>query len=114
MASKICNSNTEEVILENKVLLSIAIRLELETFLKPILLSNNIPLDCTGVQTRYWSESAKPYLTDEQKQLVDEVNLMTPEAIHLNSFMYEPIIDMSDWSLKQLYKKVLNLNGITI
>ena len=35
---------------------------------------------------------------------------MTPESIHLNSFMYEPIIDMSDWALKQLYENVLNLN----
>lgn len=114
LASTICKSTTEEIILENKVLLSIAIRLELEIFLKPILVSNGISLECTGVQTRYWSESAKPYLTDEQKKIVDEVNLMTPEAIHLNSFMYEPIIDMSDWSLKQLYEEVLKLNGLTI
>lgn len=114
LASKICKNSTEEIVLENKVLLSVAIRLELEIFLKPILVSNGITLQCSGVQTRCWSESAKPYLTDEQKQIVDEVNLMTPEAIHLNSFMYEPIIDMSDWSLKGLYKKVLNLNGLTV
>jgi len=29
------------------------------------------------------------------------VVLMTPENIHLNSFMYEPIIDMSDEHLKR-------------
>jgi hypothetical protein len=39
-----------------------------------------------------------------------EVFLMTPENIHLNSFMYEPILDMSDWHLKELYKKVKALN----
>ena len=39
---------------------------------------------------------------------------MTPESIYLNSFMYEPIIDMSDWALKQLYKNILYLNGITL
>lgn len=31
------------------------------------------------------------------------VNIITPENIHLNAFMFEPLIDMSDWSLKKLY-----------
>ena len=34
---------------------------------------------------------------------------MTPENIHLNSFMYEPILDMSNHHLKELFKKV---NGL--
>jgi hypothetical protein len=34
---------------------------------------------------------------------------MTPENIHLNSFMYEPIIDMSDESLKRLYQDIKSL-----
>ena len=110
LATEICNSPKEEIVLENKIILSMAIRLELEKFLKPILTANNIPLECQGVQTRYWSEKAKPFLTEEQIEIVDEVNLMTPESIHLNSFMYEPIIDMSDWALKQLYENVLSLN----
>lgn len=111
LATEICNSSTEEIILENKIILSMAIRLELEKFLQPILIANNISLECTGVQTRCWSESAKTFLTVEQIKIVDEVNLMTPESIHLNSFMYEPILDMSDWALKQLYKNVLALNS---
>lgn len=114
LAINICNSPIEKVILENKILLSIAIRLELEKFLKQVLIDNSISLECNGVQTRIWSERAKQFLTKEQIKIVDEVNLMTPESIHLNSFMYEPIIDMSDWSLKELYKNVLNLNGITL
>ena len=28
-----------------------------------------------------------------------------------NSFMYEPIIDMSDWALKTLYQEVLNISN---
>ena len=35
---------------------------------------------------------------------------MTPENIHLNSFMYEPILDMSDQHLRDLYKKAKNLS----
>lgn len=111
LAQKICNISKEEVILENKIVLSIAIRLELEIFLKQVLIANNISLECNSVQTRVWSELAKPFLSTKQEGIVDEVNLMTPESIHLNSFMYEPIIDMSDWALKSLYKEVLNINN---
>ena len=31
---------------------------------------------------------------------------MTPEQIHLNSCMYEPLVDMSIQSLKRLYEDV--------
>jgi hypothetical protein len=34
---------------------------------------------------------------------------MTPENIHVNSFMYEPILDMSNIHLKSLYEKINNL-----
>ena len=39
-------------------------------------------------------------------ELLDQVVMMTPEPIHLNSFMYEPLIDLSDHYLKDLYGKV--------
>jgi len=43
--------------------------------------------------------------------ILEQVNLMTPENIHLNSFMYEPILDMSNEHLKNLYKDIKdNLN----
>jgi len=37
---------------------------------------------------------------------LDRVALVTPENIHLNSFMYEPIIDMSDEQLRKLWTDV--------
>ncbi len=110
IAGEIYNSNDDEIILENKILLSIATRLKTEEFLKDILVRNNINLNATRNQTREWSRKALSYLNDAQKEVVNEVNMMTPESIHINSFMYEPIIDMSNWSLKQLYGKVLQLN----
>ncbi len=36
---------------------------------------------------------------------LDRVALMTPENIHLNSFMYEPIIDMGEDQLRRLYEQ---------
>jgi hypothetical protein len=41
--------------------------------------------------------------------ILDRVLLMTPENLHLNSFMYEPIVDMSDEHLKRLYNDVKKL-----
>ena len=35
---------------------------------------------------------------------------MTPENMHLNSFMYEPILDMSDKHLRRLYEEVRDLS----
>lgn len=40
---------------------------------------------------------------------IDRIVCMTPENIHLNSFMYEPIIDMSDEHLRNLYRDVKSL-----
>jgi hypothetical protein len=34
---------------------------------------------------------------------------MTPENIHMNSFMYEPLMDMSNHHLISLYKTIKNL-----
>lgn len=59
-------------------------------------------------QTSKLIEKYKQLDTAERKivDILDEVNLTTSENIHLNSFMYEPILDMSDEHLKELYKKV--------
>ena len=43
-------------------------------------------------------------------ETIQRVILMTPENIHLNSFMYEPILDMCDEHLRKLYRDVLALN----
>lgn len=66
-------------------------------------------VDASSNQTREWYKQAEPFLTSEQKTIIEEVNLITPESIHLNSFMFEPLIDISDWALKELYAKVSDL-----
>lgn len=38
---------------------------------------------------------------------------MTPENIHVNSFMYEPIIDMSDAHLRKLFSDTVDLDTLT-
>ena len=48
-------------------------------------------------------------LSDKEKKLFDQVVLMTPENIHLNAFMYEPIIDTSVYHLMDLYEELQKL-----
>lgn len=44
-----------------------------------------------------------------QIEIVKRVGLMTPQNIHVNSFMFEPILDMSPDHLKKLYHEVANI-----
>lgn len=97
--------------LENKVVLSIAIRLAAERFMVEKI---NDPVFVAGI-----TSDQTPKLLSKFRELfpadvapvdvVQRVILMTPENIHLNSFMYEPILDMSDEHLKKLYEDVLVL-----
>lgn len=43
---------------------------------------------------------------DEDWSILKRVSIITPENIHINSFMFEPLIDIEFNDLKKLYKKV--------
>lgn len=110
IANSCVADNTNEVLLDNKLVIAIAIRLLTEKFMQSIITANGQTcIDANSNQTREWYKQAEPFLTPEQKAIIEEVNLITPESIHLNSFMFEPLIDISDWCLKELYRRVLTL-----
>jgi hypothetical protein len=44
------------------------------------------------------------------RKVLSQVSLMTPENIHLNSFMYEPLMDMSIHHLVDLFN---GMSGLT-
>lgn len=93
---------------ENKIVLSIAIRLEAEKFMIAKVAEPKLIKAITTNQTgRLFTEFKKKFAADEETvQVLQKVVLMTPESIHLNSFMYEPILDMSDEHLRKLYQAV--------
>lgn len=96
--------------LENKIVLSIAIRLKAETYM--IIKINDMSKtdDIKGNQTRVLFEMFKEKIGGvESIKILEQVNLMTPENIHLNSFMYEPLLDLADIHLKELYSNVKDL-----
>ncbi|MEO6175381.1 MAG: hypothetical protein ABIP27_09555 [Flavobacterium circumlabens] len=102
--------NINEVHLENKICLAIAIRLKAEEYLikkLPHLNFEEITSNQTSVLfAQYKAENP----TSAAIELLDRVNLMTPENIHINAFMFEPLIDMSVYHLKDLYQNISILN----
>ena len=112
VASNIAEDSTETANLEDKVTLSIAIRLKTEEFMISRIKDPQFLDGITTNQTINLIKKFKEDFKDEKQtiKLLDQVNLMTPENIHLNSFMYEPILDMSAQHLKKLFTKVNKLN----
>lgn len=112
IANHCAKCDDDDIQLDSKLILSIAVRLSAEVFLEKKAIDNG--LECRESdynQTRDWSNFAKnnKLLEDKEINLIDEVNLITPENIHLNAFMYEPLIDVSAWKLKELYKDISKL-----
>ncbi|MCY4211998.1 MAG: hypothetical protein OXE97_13310 [Gammaproteobacteria bacterium] len=98
--------------LEKKIVLSIAIRLRAEQYMIDVIDDpdwvESINKNQTGKLVKRFKEDVVNKC-EEHAELVDlmeRVNLMTPENIHLNSFMYEPILDMASEHLSKLYKEL--------
>lgn len=100
-------TDVERLEIENKLILSMAIRLKAELYMKNRIISE-VPngIDIINEiyskknQSAWLIKGYKKYINDESMNVLELVAMITPENIHLNSFMFEPILDMS---LKQLY-----------
>lgn len=102
----ILENGINEILLENKITLSVAIRLKAEEYmLRKIPNSSTLEIDSN--QTSKLLKIFKTNHSDKESiTILDRINLMTPENIHVNAFMYEPLIDISVFHLVDLYKKV--------
>ncbi|MCB9775736.1 MAG: hypothetical protein H6750_15615 [Nitrospiraceae bacterium] len=100
-----CVDANEGINLENKIVLSIAIRLVAEKFMvSQITDGSEIGANQTWELLKRYEEE---YNNEHDNiEILKRVNLITPANIHINSFMYEPILDMGDGELRQLYGKV--------
>ena len=128
----ICDTlNQTNSLLEDKVLLSMAIRHYAEKFMlneikkssKTFKWGENKPKKTGDAemflnyiaggdnQTKKLILGYNQIGTYENIKLMSEVNIMTSENIHLNSFMYEPLLDMDILELLNLYKKIKALLG---
>ena len=105
-----CLTADEGINLENKIVLSIAIRLKAEQFMKSKISDQQFLNDLDKSLNQTWN-LLKKYEEEfnnekENIEILKRVNLITPENIHINSFMYEPILDMGDGELRDLYETV--------
>jgi len=109
-ADSICNEpNVDEILLENKITLAIAIRLKAEEYLIKELPDLDLTQITSNQMNHLFQEYKKANPNHLNIKILDKVNLMTPENIHINAFMYEPLIDMSVFHLIDLYKDVSSL-----
>ena len=111
--------------LENKEVLAMGIRHRAEEFMVSSIRNHGDELmwgrnneDLTGAdflqevyssknQTRELFNWYRQFSNNKDKiRILDEVNIVTPDYIHLNSFMYEPLVDIDVVELVDLYNKV--------
>lgn len=105
--------NINSVLIQNKIAISIAIRLITEEYMYHKFICDGIPnerFESSSNQLGRWSQFFKElYPSHPNRIIIERVNMMTPEFIHINSFMFEPLIDMSISHLITLYKDCRSL-----
>lgn len=99
--------------LENKIILAMAIRHVAEEYmLSKVTDTTLINGSQTGELFRRYKKQFKDDANHKEKiRILESVNIMTPENIHLNSFMYEPILDLGIDELRSLHYKVCDLTS---
>ncbi len=97
--------------LENKIILAITIRLKAENFVLREIERLNSSTNIYFIKDSQFGNLYKKYkkirnnISRDDKEeikkhelavkILDKVSIATPENIHLNSFMYEPLLDMN-------------------
>ena len=97
--------DVDQLGLEEKIALSIGIRLSAEELLiakiDDAAFVAAMGKNQTGKLIKRYQKSDNP--NADILRIMRRVTLMTPENIHLNSFMFEPILDLSSHHLKSLF-----------
>ena len=100
-------SDTNEVDLANKLILSMVIRLKAETLMKAIVSEEHqAEMKPNSNQTGELLKVLKKHYADTYPDvclLMNRVVMLTSENIHVNNFMFEPLVDISSLHLKKLY-----------
>ena len=104
----IATGGNDDLTLEQKITLSIGVRLLAEEVLIAKINDDDYVKTINSQQTGKLVRKFEKMKGADSRILavVKRVALMTPENIHLNSFMFEPILDMSGHHLVALFKDV--------
>ncbi|MHA3115311.1 hypothetical protein E0H86_05670 [Acinetobacter sp. ANC 4635] len=111
-AEIVVGSCTEHSIdLEDKLIIAMACRLKAEIFMISKLSSDVVNSISKNQTQELYKLCKEENLDTETLRLLNKVNLVTPEHIHLNSFMFEPLVDMSMNNLVTLYLDLCTLDS---
>ena len=99
--------------LKSKLCLSIAIRFKAEDYIINKVTDANFHNNIWSKETGKIIGQFKTEFPNNKKEIeiLDRVNLMTAENLHLNSFMYEPLMDLSEDHLLTLYNDIKELES---
>jgi len=103
-----CHNADDGINLEHKIVLSMATRIRAEQYMIRKIRSNEPGYDTSKKQTGDLFQAFKEQFNNQSDEigLLRRVNLITPANIHINAFMYEPILDMGFGELVALYQEV--------
>ncbi|HPF82589.1 MAG TPA: hypothetical protein PLV83_00240 [Bacilli bacterium] len=107
LADDVNLSNQYDII--PKTILSIACRLKIEEK----IIGDNFKL-IENIETNQLSQLKDKYKEELDPiilELIERVQISTPEFIHCNSFMYEPLIDIDGKYLLEIYNDIKNTNN---
>lgn len=112
VADRIQQDPHDGISLEDKIVLAMATRLLAE---REILVHMERPSNIRKNQFwEFYNAFRDQFGSDETKKgildVLEQVNIITPANIHINSFMYEPIIDIGIDELVCLYERVKALH----
>ena len=113
LARSEAQATKESIELDGKIIISMAIRLLAEEFMIDKLTSKSMTVsDISKNQTGVLLQRFKEAYPDEIENIktMNKVVLMSSENIHINSFMFEPLIDISIKSLIQLFGQICIIN----
>lgn len=103
----------ESIELDGKIIISIATRLLAEEFMINMLKNQGVDIGhISKNQTGNLLQLYKKYFPTEIENIktMNKVVLMSSENIHINSFMFEPLIDISIKSLVDLFGHICIIN----
>ncbi|QEY18271.1 hypothetical protein D0C16_21145 [Cellvibrio sp. KY-GH-1] len=103
-----CLDASDGINLEQKIVLSMSIRIWTERYIIQEICKIDSSYDPAKKQAGQLIGKYKAQFSEraEDIDIMKRVNLITPSNIHINSFMYEPILDMGFDELKRLYQDV--------
>lgn len=106
------NDTLKETSIKEKLILGIFLRVFSEKYLYDsyLLYTENIP--SVSFDSHYSSklyDGIKDKLIPEEISVIESSRIIAPSFIHVNSFMYEPLIDVGTERLKFVAEDLMNI-----